>query len=84
MTDLARLCEDIVNGMIAAKEFHSVNETETPPYRPATPKLRGASHLAHEYPVEVILDFEDQDWDYMIQPGICPPPSEAACPGSHN
>lgn len=56
--------------MIAAKEFHTVNDSATPVHRPATPKSQEIGHPSHEYPVEVILDFENRDWQYMIQPGI--------------
>ncbi|KAG0652017.1 Hybrid signal transduction histidine kinase B [Hyphodiscus hymeniophilus] len=71
-TNLALLCEDLINGMIAAGEFRSAgsadpsipvsNDLTRDPRRPSFPQ----SHSA----VEIILDIENNDdWSYKIQAG---------------
>jgi hypothetical protein len=71
VTNLALLCEDIINGMIAANEFR--NSAGSDPYLP----LHSASSLEtslqpHEgHPlVEIIVDIERRDWLFNVQPGM--------------
>ncbi|CZS95843.1 related to nik-1 protein (Os-1p protein) [Rhynchosporium graminicola] len=61
MTNLALLCEDIVNGMIAANEYRGTsdktNVTTQPQNKDRSKRL------------EVILDIEHKNWEYNVQPG---------------
>lgn len=61
-TDVALLCEEIVYGMMAAKEFQGITESSSP-Y-----KLASHKH-ASDAQVHIILDFEQRDWNYRIQSG---------------
>lgn len=65
ISNVALLCEDIVNGIMAAREFGTLS---------ASNNAHQASHgfdVSHNYysAVEIILDFENRDWDFKVQPG---------------
>jgi signal transduction histidine kinase len=63
-SDVALLCEEIVYGMMAAKEFTGVMESSSA-HRP------GSYHSGHSHDsrVHIILDFEHRNWKYRIQSG---------------
>jgi signal transduction histidine kinase/CheY-like chemotaxis protein len=67
ISNVALICEDIVNGIMAAREFSSLADSTSlarhgfsQPHDP---------HPPHESSVEIILDFEKRDWNFKIQPG---------------
>jgi len=67
ISNVALICEDIVNGIMAAREFGSLGDStsiaphgSSQPHHPRPP---------HESSVEIILDFEKRDWNFKIQPG---------------
>ncbi len=66
VTNLAVLCEEVVEGMMVAKSFDdissSVNSTTSPQHVSQPAK-------AVKQPVEVVLDFEKHDWLFLTQPG---------------
>ncbi len=69
-TNLALLCEDIVNGMIAANEFRGAGSGDV-----AIPAMNENSRKIPESldphsPIEIILDIESREWEYKIQPGM--------------
>jgi hypothetical protein len=73
VTNLALLCEDIINGMIAAREFHGV--TTDDPLSAVSREFR-AEHsstidVTHRPVLDIILDIEQRDWFYNIQAGKC-------------
>jgi hypothetical protein len=67
ITNLALLCEDLVNGMMVAGEFRGAESTDR---SIAVSKDLGASHNTPLSAVEIILDVERQDWDFKVQAGI--------------
>ena len=73
-TNVALLCEDIVNGMIAANEFRGTGSPDAP--RSISSELLSRnhqhSHDLHHHPLKVIVDIEKRDWDFKVQPGISP------------
>lgn len=65
ISNVALLCEDIVNGIMAAREFGTLS---------ASNSAHRASHdldpsRGGYNAVEIILDFQNRDWDFKIQPG---------------
>jgi hypothetical protein len=66
-TNLALLCEDVVNGMIMAGEFRGAASTEIS--NDVSNDL-GTSQNPPLSAVEIILDIEHQDWDFRVQAGI--------------
>ncbi|CAL3964576.1 unnamed protein product [Diplocarpon coronariae] len=67
-TSLTMLCEDIVNGMVAVDEYRGLRKPSC--------LSNASSHLGISPPtgikrklVEFILDIENRDWDYEVQPG---------------
>ncbi|PMD36870.1 hypothetical protein L207DRAFT_90676 [Hyaloscypha variabilis F] len=70
-TNVALLCEDIVNGMIAANEFRNTSSND--PLLPNSGELisrhdQRAHRLRHSE-IEVIIDIEKRDWDFRVQAG---------------
>jgi hypothetical protein len=61
-TNVAFLCEEIVNGMMAANGFQGT--TDSPQNMPSIKQQDLQFH-----PVDIILDFEYRDWNYRIQSG---------------
>ncbi|KAH8585643.1 hypothetical protein B0O99DRAFT_646455 [Bisporella sp. PMI_857] len=66
ITNLALLCEDLVNGMIVAGEFRGAESTDL---SIAVSKDLGASYNPTLSAVEIILDIERQDWVFKVQAG---------------
>lgn len=62
ISNVALLCEDIVNGIMAAREFSSLGDSNG---RSSEEDARPA----YDNPVEIILDFENRDWNFKVQPG---------------
>ena len=71
-TNIALLCEDIVNGMIAANEFRGSGSSDHARSNSSELLSRNhqLSHDLHHHPLEVIVDIEKGDWDFKVQPGI--------------
>jgi signal transduction histidine kinase/CheY-like chemotaxis protein len=65
VSNVALLCEDIVNGIIAAREFGGIQATM--PY--SQPIEQSNPMNGYDQQVEIILDFEDRDWNFKVQPG---------------
>ncbi len=63
-SDVALLFEEIVYGMMAAKEFTGITESSSP-HKLSSPH---SSH-SHDSQVHIILDFEHRNWRYRIQSG---------------
>ncbi|KAL2074846.1 hypothetical protein VTL71DRAFT_8625 [Oculimacula yallundae] len=68
MTNLALLCEDIVNGMIAANEYRGPAKSPLP-MSSATPQVGLKDSKDQPKRLEVVLDIEDRKWEYNVQPG---------------
>lgn len=66
-TNVALLCEDIINGMIIANEFRGA---EIDPSVDSTPGgiARSPDNCAN---VRVVLDIEHLNWDFRLQAGRC-------------
>ena len=66
VTNLAVLCEEVVEGMVVAKSFDDISSSVDP-----TTRLRHVSQPANaiKQPVEIVLDFEKHDWHFLTQPG---------------
>ncbi|CZR54714.1 related to nik-1 protein (Os-1p protein) [Phialocephala subalpina] len=68
VTNLALLCEDIINGMIAAREFRGTDD----PTSAISREFRSAAAHAprnRRATLDIILDIERRDWYYNIQAG---------------
>ncbi|EDN97608.1 hypothetical protein SS1G_12461 [Sclerotinia sclerotiorum 1980 UF-70] len=70
VTNVALLCEDTINGMIAANHFRSV----APMYNLAlsngsTNDKNNISPNESAAPLQIILDFEMRDWTYKVHAG---------------
>lgn len=59
--NIAILCEEVINGMIAATRFKGPDSDLLPP--------RLKQQTSGNHPIEIILNFEHRDWNYRIQPG---------------
>jgi hypothetical protein len=70
-TNIALLCEDIVNGMIAANEFRGTgaNDPALPMSSELLSRIKAQPRGAHHKPLEVIVEIEKRDWEFKIQPG---------------
>jgi hypothetical protein len=70
-TNVALLCEDIVNGMIAANAFRGAGSPELS--LPISSELLSRNDQRplglHHPPLKVTVDIEKRDWDFRIQPG---------------
>lgn len=68
--NLALLCEDLINGMIAAGEWAGSADTSIP-VSSNRRDMRRISHNHTRHSVEVILDIEHFDWDsgFKVQAG---------------
>ena len=66
VTNLAVLCEEVVDGMIVAKNFDDVSSSKGPTARSFPAPHATKTTKQH---VEVILDFEKQNWQFHTQPG---------------
>jgi hypothetical protein len=68
-TNVALLCEDIVNGMIAANEFRGTGSPDLS--LPISSKSQNGQRPLgiHHPPLEVTVDIEKRDWDFKIQAG---------------
>ncbi|KAK0100382.1 hypothetical protein ONS96_007662 [Cadophora gregata f. sp. sojae] len=69
MTNLALLCEDIVNGMIAAKEYRGTGDASLPGSNGTTSQFGRSVAAGPQKQLEIILDIEHRDWEYNVQPG---------------
>lgn len=63
---MALLCEDVVNGMIAAKEFRATEEGM--PLSSYSQPVRLQGNNSSE--VVIILDIELRDWNFKLQAGM--------------
>jgi len=70
--NLAVLCEDIVNGMIAANEFRGAGSDDA--FFPITKERLSRSpnqgQHKHDSPLKVIVDIEPRNWDFKLQAGL--------------
>ncbi|KAE9378835.1 hypothetical protein N431DRAFT_148177 [Stipitochalara longipes BDJ] len=70
-TNVALLCEDIVNGMIAANEFRNTSSND--PLLPNSADLLSRNdqrpHRLRHSEIDVIIDIEKRDWDFKVQAG---------------
>lgn len=66
VTNIAVLCEEVVDGMIVAKSFDDISSSGD-----STAGSRSVSQAtkASEKLVEVVLDFDKQNWQFFTQPG---------------
>ncbi|QSZ34751.1 hypothetical protein DSL72_007609 [Monilinia vaccinii-corymbosi] len=70
VTNVALLCEDTINGMIAANHFRSVASTYSFALSNGSPsKKDGISSSGATAPLQIILDFEMRDWNYKVHAG---------------
>lgn len=71
-TNLALLCESVVEGMVAANSFrgNSLNDVPLPSMSESLPPRRH-QEPQHNSNLEIILDIEERDWDYKVEAGIC-------------
>lgn len=69
-SNIALLCEEVINGMIAASEYQHTQFAGTSK-RPGIARITDphVQYEPHERPVEVILDIEFREWNFRIQPG---------------
>jgi signal transduction histidine kinase len=72
VTNLALLCEDVVEGMVAANGFRgsSLGESSIPNVTEVQP--RGRRHMQHQHhsQLEIVVDIEQRDWDYRVEAGM--------------
>lgn len=66
--DIALLCEETVNGLIAATEYQKVAGAARQPNTKDAPNGTSDSAPPQDF-VQVILDFESIDWNFKVQPG---------------
>lgn len=67
VSNVALLCEDIVCGVMAARNFgvgDSSGRRESAISQPTTAVIPPPAE-----PVTIILDFENRDWNFLVQPG---------------
>lgn len=66
VTNLALLCEDVVEGMVAANGFRgsSLGDSSIPGSGRAN-----LIDVQQEAPLEVVIDFEKRDWDFRVEAG---------------
>ncbi|TGO51750.1 hypothetical protein BCON_0155g00340 [Botryotinia convoluta] len=70
VTNVALLCEDTINGMIAANHFRSVAPMYNLALSNGSPKKKtGLSSDVTAAPLQIILDFEMRDWTYKVHAG---------------
>lgn len=72
VTNLALLCEDLINGMMAAGEFRGAGSADPsiPVFNDFTLRdARRASHRLAPNAVEIIMDIEEYDWVFKVQAG---------------
>ncbi|KAB8297341.1 hypothetical protein EYC80_002688 [Monilinia laxa] len=70
VTNIALLCEDTINGMIAANHFRSVAPTYNLALSNGSSNNRGdKSSSGTTAPLQIILDFEMRDWTYKVHAG---------------
>ncbi|KAK6605722.1 hsp90-like protein [Botrytis cinerea] len=70
VTNVALLCEDTINGMIAANHFRSVAPMYNLALSNGSPKKNnGPSSDVTAAPLQIILDFEMRDWTYKVHAG---------------
>ncbi|TVY67501.1 Hybrid signal transduction protein dokA, partial [Lachnellula suecica] len=70
VTNLALLCEDVVNGMIAANEYRETTHGQVP-FTPSIDESRPSQVRRHSIraPLDIILDIEHRDWEFCVQAG---------------
>ncbi|KAF7901974.1 uncharacterized protein EAF01_007272 [Botrytis porri] len=70
VTNVALLCEDTINGMIAANHFRSAAPMYNLALSNGSPKKKaGLSSDVTAAPLQIILDFEMRDWTYKVHAG---------------
>jgi hypothetical protein len=71
VTSLALLCEDVVNGMIAANEYGATAQGQVPsmPSDGMFPSSHPQSQPPQREPLDIIVDIEHRDWDFRVQAG---------------
>ncbi|KAG4441077.1 hypothetical protein IFR05_003431 [Cadophora sp. M221] len=68
-TNLALLCEDIVNGMIAANGYRGNGDGSLAISNGTISSVGRQQDRAKQKQLEITLDIEHRDWDYNVQPG---------------
>lgn len=70
-TNLALLCEDVLNGMIAANEYHapSQDETSSIPPKDIASLIHAQIQQPNRAPLDIIIDIENRAWEFWIQGG---------------
>ncbi len=66
VTNIATLCEEVVDGMIVAKSFDDISSSRD---FDKGPQRMSQAVKTSDKPVEIILDFEKHDWHFLTQPG---------------
>ncbi|KAF8854647.1 hypothetical protein BDZ45DRAFT_656420 [Acephala macrosclerotiorum] len=69
VTNLALLCEDICNGMIAASEFRGTDDPTSAISREFRSAAEAHAPRGRRAALDIILDIERRDWYYNIQAG---------------
>jgi hypothetical protein len=71
VTNVALLCEDIVNGMIAANEYRgtSTGSSSLPVSNEILSPYQPQAHHGHRTPLPIIIDIENRDWEFKVQAG---------------
>ncbi|KAF4625939.1 hypothetical protein G7Y89_g12226 [Cudoniella acicularis] len=71
ITNLALLCEDIVNGMIAAKEYRgtATGPATLPVSNDFLSPYQAQLNEGERAALQVIIDIEQRDWDFKVQAG---------------
>jgi len=68
--NLALLCEDLVNGMIAAAEWGGSPDPSVPMSNDVSQRNpHQLNHRRRRDAVEIIMDIEHYDWDFKVQAG---------------
>lgn len=71
-TDLALLCEDLINGMMAASEYHGAgtDDPSSASSREFRTDLTTKNQSGRRKILDIILDIEHRDWFYNVQAGM--------------
>ena len=66
ITNIAVLCEEVIDGMIVAKGFDDLSSSGN---LPAESRFVSQAMKSLEKSVETVLDFDKQNWHFLTQPG---------------
>jgi hypothetical protein len=72
-SNIALLCENIINGMMAANEYRGNRSSD--PSIPVVPRRQ--SSQIDRAAVNIILDIDHHDWDFRVQAGEIMTPSQS-------